>query len=367
MDLSQYWAKDKWWLTEEYSRVWTYHGTTQEDVEDRINRVIEVFSPEWQQCTPPHPVLYNLLPQGLLPFQFLFNLGGNLRTVAKCLRIKHVIEDLRLPDNFESALLELGLAAHLKDKGHKIEFRPPLDTGKESDFSATYSEQKVFFEIKRMQPSNCQQAMDALGREVGFVASDIEFNFPHLAGKWFRIELDPYVADLMSGEPDADRPTIRSIVNDIRREVVSRAETHQAFEIPLLAKVTVVTERTESGVNWPMASCQEELKRFLRAHLQKAITQLHSDYPGVIVAQTPGLLDEDLTTRIIVGWLKESSATHVSSVVFLPVYNSMPMTWALFKPFAVVNEQAKFPAHDLQAFRDLAPLIRNEVAIPNGE
>ncbi len=367
MELRQYWAKDKWWLEEEYARVWADHGISQEDVEDRIKRVIEIFDAEWQQSTAPHPVFYHLLSQGLWPFQFLVNLGGNLRTVAECLRIRHVIADLRLPDNFESALLELGLAAHLRGKGHDIEFRPPLDTGKESDFSATYSEQRVFFEIKRMQPSNRQQAMDALGREVGFVASDIEFNFPHLAGKWFRIELDPYVADLMSGEPDADRPTIRSIVNDIRREVVSRAETHQVFEIPLLAKVTVVTERTESGVNWPMASCQEELKRFLRAHLQKAITQLHPDYPGVIVAQTPGLLDEELTTRIIVGWLKESSATHVSAVVFLLVYNSMPMTWALFQPFAVVNDEAKFPANDVRAFVDLLPLIAHEVAVPTSE
>src|SRR5258708_6046685 len=176
MNLSQYWAKDKWWLTEEYSRVWTYHGITQQDVEDRINRVIEVFNPEWQQCTPPHPVLYNLLAQGLLPFQFLFSLGGNLRSVAECLRIKHVIEDLRLRDNFESALLELALAAHLKDKGHKIEFRPSLDTAKKADFAATNSEQKVFFEIKRLRLSNRQQAMDALGREVGFVASDMEYD-----------------------------------------------------------------------------------------------------------------------------------------------------------------------------------------------
>ena len=220
-----------------------------------------------------------------------------------------------------------------------------------------------------MQPSRRQQAMDALGREVGFIVSDIESDsrYPHLAGKLFYVELDPSVADLLSGEFDSDSSTIRSIVTNIHREIVNRAGTQKIFEIPLLAKVDVVTERTKSGVNWPMASCQEELKRFLRAHLQNAIKQLDPDYPGVIVVQMPGALNEELTTRIIIGWLKESSATHVSAVLFLPVYNSIPMTWALFKPFAVVNDEAKFPAPDLQVFRDLAPLIRNEVAIPSAE
>ncbi len=364
-----YWAKEKWWLTDEYSRLWKYHGITQQEIDDRFSRVIEVFGPEWQESTAPHPALYVLCTQGTLPLQFLVDLGGNLRSVAECLRLKHVIQDLQLPDTYESALLELQVAAHLKSTGHEIEFRPPLDTGKKADFSAAYAEQKTFFEIKRMQPSKRQQAMDTLGHEVGFATSDIESDprYPHLAGKWFRIELDPYVADLLSGERDADNSTIRSIVTSIQREIANRTEKQQTFEIPLLAKVTVVTERTESGVNWPMASCQEELKRFLRAHLQNAIMQLHPDHPGVIVVQTPGLLDQELTTRIIHGWLAESKAAHVSAVVFLPIYNSFPTTWALFRPFAVVNNEAKFLANDLRAFRDLAPLIRQEVAVPSAE
>ncbi len=364
----EYWAKEKWWLAEEHSQVWTHHGISQQDVEDRLNHVTKVFTAEWQESEPPHPVLYHLLTQGLLPLQFLYNLGENLRTVAECLRTKHVIDDLRLPDTYESALLELSIAAHLKRKSHDMEFRPRINTGKESDFCATRGDQKVFFEIKHMQTSKRQEAMNELGRQVGFMASDAEsFGYPHLAGKWFRIELDPYVAGLLSGDPEADISTIRSIVKNIEREIVSHPEKDQTFEIPLLAKVTVVTERTESGVNWPMASCQEELMRFLRAHLQKAITQLHPDHPGVIVGQTEGLLDEELTTRIVTGWLRETNAAHVSAVLFLPTYNVFPSTWALFRPFVVINNQAKFPATDLIAFRDMEDLIRNEVAVPTAE
>jgi len=346
-----------------------YHGIAQQEVDDRFNRVTEVFSGEWQQSTTPHPAFLVLLTQGLLPFQFLFSLGGNLLTVAECLRVKQLIHDLQLPDTYESALLELQVAAHLKGKGHEIEFRPPLVSGKKSDLVATWTEQKAFLEIKRMQPSKHQQAMDALGQEVGFAASDLgsDSRYPQLAGKWFRIELDPYAADLLSGGPEADRSTIRTVVTSIVSEISSRAEKEQTFDVPSLARVMVVTERTESGANWPMASCQNELKRFLRAHLQNAITQLPSDHPGLIVVQMPGQLDEELTSRIIDGRLSESDAAHVSAIAFLPLYNSMPMTWALFKPFAVLNHQTTFPANELQAFRDLAPLITQEVAIPSAE
>ena len=42
----------------------------------------------------------------------------------------------------------------------------------------------------------------------------------------------------------------------------------------------------------------------------------------------------------------------------------MPMTWALFRPFAVLNDQAKFQARDVQAFINLAPLLTADVALP---
>lgn len=362
----EYWAKERWWLSEEYERVCAHHSITHQEVDDRFDRVMEVFSPEWQHTTPPHPVLYVLLTKGLLPLQFLFSLGGNLRSAAECLRFKHVVQDLRLPDTYESARLELQIASYLKDKGHGIEFRPPLNSGKQSDFVAARSEQKAFFEIKRMQPSRQQRAMDALGQEVGLAASDLgtDPRYPQLTGKWFRIEIDPYVAELLSGEPEADRVTIRTVVTSIVNEISTRAEKEQEFELPSLANVTVVPERTESGANWPASSCQNELKRFLRAHLQKAIGQLPPEHPGLVVAQMPGQLDKVLTTRIIKSWLRECDATHVTAIVFLPVYNPMPMTWALFNPFAVVNDQARSQADQVQAFVDLAPLITAQVAIP---
>jgi hypothetical protein len=72
---------------------------------------MEVFSNEWQESTAPHPAFYILLTQGLMPFQFLFDLGGNLGTLAECLRVKQVVQDLRVPDTYESSLLEMRVAA----------------------------------------------------------------------------------------------------------------------------------------------------------------------------------------------------------------------------------------------------------------
>lgn len=367
----QYWAKDKWWLQDEYSRLFAYHGVSQQEVEDCISRVMQVFTPEWQQAmaTAPHPAFLALLPQGILPLQYLFNLGRNLRTVAVCLRVQEMIRELRLPASYESAYLELQIAAHLKEKGHEVEFRPRLANGKESDLLVVYGCQRTHFEIKRMETSQHQKALDALGNEVWFAVDVVGFasQYPHLAGKGFLIDLHQSLSDLLTG-PDNDRSTIRSIVQTIVTEIGKHSENEQEFEIPSIATVVVMEGRVEGcGINWPMASCQEELKRFIRTHLQNAIAQLPPDHPGLIVAQMSGLLDEELTTTIIHGWLKDSDAAHVSAVVFLPVYNPMPTPWALFKPFVVLNSQARFPANDLRAFADFAPVIDREITIPTAE
>ena len=60
-----------------------------------------------------------------------------------------------------------------------------------------------------------------------------------------------------------------------------------------------------------------------------------------------------------------SEARHVSAVIFLPVTYWMPVRWAMFNGFAVINTTAAVQAAELDAFRDLSRhLLTDKVATP---
>ena len=110
-----------------------------------------------------------------------------------------------------------------------------------------------------------------------------------------------------------------------------------------------------------------ELRRVLRSHLNEAISQLHLDFPGIIVIQSPGDLEESLSRLIVTSMLSSmgSRAGHVSAVIFLPVTYWLPVRWAMFNGFAVVNTKATIQATELDAFRELSEhLLTDKVATP---
>jgi hypothetical protein len=101
--------------------------------------------------------------------------------------------------------------------------------------------------------------------------------------------------------------------------------------------------------------------------LNDAKIQLHLDFPGIIVIQSPGDLDESLSRLIVTSMLSSMGpvARHVSAVIFLPVTYWLPVRWAMFNGFAVVNPKAAVQATELDAFRELSEqLLTDKVATP---
>jgi hypothetical protein len=85
-----------------------------EQIVRSIDAVARVFDESWVKSTDAHPASYHLFSQGLDPLQFLVSLGHNLLAVGDCPGFREVLEDLRDPPNYESAFLELSLAALLR-------------------------------------------------------------------------------------------------------------------------------------------------------------------------------------------------------------------------------------------------------------
>lgn len=358
----QWWA-DKWWLQEEYTQFYS-ENLSPEVVDLAIMRVAAVFDLDWGHRTARHPIYLSLLAKGLMPLEVLCSLGSDLLCVDGSLRLPTVVDDLRNPGNYESSRLELEIAAHLRRFGHDIEFRPPIPNGREADFVTRNEAQAVYFEIKRFRTSEHHAALQWLAQSVSFSLSDIISRHPSLAERNIEVALDHGLSDLLGMGPEVDAKVIDVITGQIIRGVEERAQQGEvcSFEIPSFAVVEVGPPgKPGLAVNYPGPTSLAELRRILRRPLTDAIEQLHPDHAGVIVVQTPGQLDEELTRSVVSGLLTHSGveARHVSVVIFLPEFYSMPKIWSLFSPFSVCNSSAAFPAENLQAYKHMEDLLRS--------
>jgi hypothetical protein len=166
------WYEDKFWQGEEYRRL-LMPTFPLEGVDRAFERVAEIFNSDWCGDAKGHPILFELLARGSMPFVFLLELGLNLLAVQDCLRLPSIIEDLRNAEPFLSTLLELKIAAMLRADGYKIEFRPPLPSGKRSDLMADIQGQRTYVEIKRLSESDTQESFHQLFCRLNAAISEL--------------------------------------------------------------------------------------------------------------------------------------------------------------------------------------------------
>lgn len=117
-------------------------------VNECVLAVSRVFNEGWLESTKPHGAAYWLVSKGLDPLQFLIALGKDILATQDAAGFREVVRDLRNPDNYESARLELSLAALMREEGYDIQFHPRLLNGKSSDLVTTLDDEEVFFEVK---------------------------------------------------------------------------------------------------------------------------------------------------------------------------------------------------------------------------
>jgi len=364
------WAESEWWVADEYARVYEPQ-LTRADVSRAIHRVARVFDEKWMRKRAPHPMLGWLLATGLWPLQTLFELGQDLLTLDGADNFRPVIQDLRLGSHFDSARLELSIAATLKRRDHCIAFRPQLpNSQKKADFVARLAGEHVYFEMKHLGESDFTRTLHRYLWRVGEAVRQFfaDSSHPALRATNYEIDLDPWFTTILGSGQTNDDALIEDFMRRLLNAIQERAESGEElrFPVPRLASVFVgKTADGRSSVNWAMPSPETELKRLLR-RLAKAPSQLHPDHPGIIVAQTTTALERDSAVEIVSGLVKSigPSIRHLSAVLVIPVISSFPGPWALFRPFAVENPAATKPARCLAAYEHLQSIITSDVGVP---
>jgi hypothetical protein len=366
------WWEDRWWLADEYVRVYE-ERISPERVDQCISAVARVFDKNWVWATEAHPVYQYLLMKGLDPLEFLVSLGRNLLGLEGSVGFRRVLEDLRNPGNFSSAILELSLAALLREAGHEIGFRPCLANGKESDLVARLGGQEVFIEVKVLRESQSAQALGEFTTWLGVALGDaIRSAEDGIAELQYQIELDPELATALGAGPEVDSKVISGLIERTRNEVAENLQRgNHDFCIPHIGSFVIRPKNVlpNSSLSYRGVSPSFEIRRIMQSRLHEAIKQLPPEHPGVIVIRTAGVLDEGQSRLVIESFLKSvgSQGSHVSGVVFLPVFYFLPTRWSPFQGFAVVNPSARVPPSSLHAFRTIAEQCNLSCGLPSGQ
>jgi hypothetical protein len=294
-------------------------------------------------------------------FNWLFNLGSNLIALENVLRLPSAADDLKEPTNFESARLELEIAAILRRDGYRIELHPPLPNKKNADILAA-SDRQVYIEVKCISESASEVSIFRLFHFLTMALSDLFVSWPDpsLGTRIYNIEVAEDIIELLGANDAVDAATHHTVIGSI----IDGIKTHldheccAAFVLPRIATVKIFPRTGDyaSGIGGPPINPQSELKRIARGPLQVAIQQLHPDYPGIVVLQTHGLIDQPVTEMVVGQMLRllGEAAVHVSAVLFLPVYSAIPVRMSMFPAFWVVNESARVPATELGVFQALS-------------
>jgi hypothetical protein len=179
-----------------------------------------------------------------------------------------------------------------------------------------------------------------------------------IAGIQFQIELDSELAAAFGAGPEVDSGTINGLIDRAKHEVTEHLERgDRDFRIPHFGSFAFRTKDVlpDSGVSSHNVGPSFEIKRIMQSRLHEAINQLPLDRPGLMVIRTAGTLEEGQSRLMVESFLKGkgNQASHVSGVIFLPVFYSLPCRWSHFKGFAVENPSARFPLSSLHAFRTI--------------
>ena len=352
------WWADPWWLEEQYAAI--YHDAiSSERVNTCVLAVARIFPASWLKTTRPHRAAYWLLSRGLDPLQFLISLGKDILATQSSPGFSELVRELRNPDNYESARLELSIAALLCEEDFGVRIHPRLHNGKSSDLATQCDEEEVYFEVKILRESDIDGLLcdfrDWLGSTVDELASQVGITF---ADKNYLIDLEPGMADFFAASSRANPQFYTAFAAETRENILRHLRNgDRDFHVSNVGTFSFRPKDTleHTTISHHTVSAKVELNRILRGKLHGIAQQLPPDRPGVVVFRTPGNLDPSESHHAICEALESlgSEGAHVSAAIVLPVTYSFPQRWSRFYGFEVLNPKARTSASSLKAYRTL--------------
>jgi hypothetical protein len=352
------WQADRWWRDEEYVQSYQL-AVSPKFVDECVSAVLRVFNKKWVLSNLPHPAFFEVFSRGIMPLNAAIALGRNLLLVRNLPGFNHLARALRDPGNYESAKLELALAALYCDSGYEIALHPTTQKSKKADLLTRCACQEVLFEAKIVRESDESLALRAFTTHLATSLNRLlRSGSGEMQNMHYQVRLDDQIAKSYAKRMATEPRLFAELVSQTSASIQHYLDRNTAhFVIPRIGDFIVAPKEAipDSRIIGPPIDSHHELGRLLGSRLRGAIRQLDHDRAGIVVFRTAGILEELPSNTIVEAFLREEGqrAAHVSAIIFLPVFYWLPTRWSPFNGFAVVNPFGRFPASSLHAFRTL--------------
>jgi hypothetical protein len=199
-----------------------------------------------------------------------------------------------------------------------------------------------------------------ISNEIMFAVSDSQSRFPWSEHQdlGFDIEITETLIGLLGAGDDADQAIRNAIVSGLIENIEHHFAISEApfeFDVDRYAHVRIALD-AKCSISGPPISPEAELRRILQKHFRKPPEQLSPSDPGIMVIKSASVLDPGMVRKFLEPLLaaRGDSGFQLSVAVFLPARGSVPIEWALFPPFAVLNPCARVHPSEVIAYRTLA-------------
>jgi len=198
--------------------------------------------------------------------------------------------------HFESTITEIEFAADFTKKGFQIELEPPLPNGRKADFCAHKGSLKIFFEVKNIFPQEYHE-YDMILDELNDRYSKLDTNFVigfDLKKSFHRNqvpEVIKYVKRKLKSNERIYNGFPQSFVYPEKGEPI--IEINVRKRLPKGEKGYISGSTFGGGIKGDWSD--------LRNKISSGISQLHPNYPGVLIVQSYGLstLQHDIENALL--------------------------------------------------------------------
>jgi len=304
--------KAEWWTQERYLERYPL-----EESQQALSNVFTIFDENWlkhildiwvEKDGLAHPLIQELVPQGLWPLVILVELGKDLEKLRRLPKFDLLIRELRNPSKFIATWLESEIAAHCLRNKYSVEPYPKI-CGKVPDLKISLDSEEVFVEVKEIGPGEMQLRYYKV---MDFLASFIMPNIPQGTSIEVTTNILPDDSELT--------PLARSIVEYLRQQTKGKVVALRMGRVKALLKMKG-DKHTSFSLTPPDVIAPTQLKRLSRSIKHEA-RQIPSPHLGLVVLDA-GILQgfpDEAIKDVAVKTFKKYSLPNIIAVAIVRSY-----------------------------------------------
>jgi hypothetical protein len=321
-----WWAEKSWWKEPEYA---SFVNAQAAEFHIALETMQRHFDRAWwakvSKSDRRNHVMARLLGKGIWVLEFIHNLGNAIALLENLDGFSSKMTDLK-NDPSGAIIFEFLIAGCLRTGGLGVQFPATTNERRTPDILADCQGKSIAIECKKLEVEQWEYwATHLAGNVLNSIPVDVTKTYA------IQIELDPRLSEIRTDEEtyrgfnDAIAEAITHRIQAVTMQVMAQKPSlPYEFAIPGLGKATLLhneKDKSPASLSGFSISPVWQLRRIITNGLWRAMGQLPSDFPGIVVIQCEHLPDPDFA-RLVLDAVTKKDLCHfgrLAAMVLVPI------------------------------------------------